>query len=176
MASTFEDESAVLSKSTRNIRLEDTDEDSFSNPLAAGRAFSPDDEPISIETFEREANTFETEITRSKTPSRRGVSANLPNITIGEYMRQFMLSKTWTVIVTTATFLALFQVDICQMYFSKQVDRPLAMITLSVFLIFAIEMTLNFMLKIDYGALPFPQQFTFYMILDLIGTISLIPD
>ena len=78
--------------------------------------------------------------------------------------------------VATATFFALFQVDICTMYFGKQLDVPLAYITFAVFAVFFVEMSLNFILKIDYGGLPGMQKFTFYMILDAIGTLSLIPD
>jgi class 3 adenylate cyclase len=76
----------------------------------------------------------------------------------------------------TATFFALFQVDICTMYFGKVSDKPLAYITLGVLLVFCFETSLNFVLKIDYGANSGLDKFTFYMLLDLIGTLSLIPD
>ena len=78
--------------------------------------------------------------------------------------------------MATATFFALFQVDICTMYFGKQMDVPLAYITLAVFCVFAVEMSLNFILKIDYGGLPGKEKITFYATLDAIGTLSLIPD
>ena len=99
-----------------------------------------------------------------------------PDETIGDYIREFLTTKTWSTLVATATFFALFQVDVCTMYFGKREDKPLAYITLAVFIVFFVEMSLNFILKIDYGALPGKEKFTFYMILDAIGTLSLIPD
>ena len=100
-----------------------------------------------------------------------------PDETIGDYIREFLTTKTWTVLIMTATLFALFQVDICIMYFGKVADKPIAYITLAVFIIFFFEMSLAFILKIDYGANPgCMKKFTFYMILDLIGTLSLIPD
>ena len=51
----------------------------------------------------------------------------------GALLRDFLASKTWTTVVMTATFFALFQVDICNMYFSKQADVPFAYLTLGWF-------------------------------------------
>ena len=99
-----------------------------------------------------------------------------PDETIGDFIREFLTTKTWSTIVMTATFFALFQVDICVMYFGKQQDMPLAYITLATFCVFATELACTLILKIDYGALPGFQKFTFYAVLDLIGTLSLIPD
>jgi len=99
------------------------------------------------------------------------------NETIGDYLRDEVLaSKTWTTLVMTATFFALFQQDVCQMFAAKNKDAPLAYITLGWFCIFLFEIILNFVLKIDYGAEPGAKKFTFYLFLDLIGTLSLIPD
>eukprot|EP01052_Picozoa_sp_SAG31_P013581 SAG31_NODE_819_length_11811_cov_3.315488_11_plen_838_part_00 len=167
-----------------------TSTDGMVNPLAAGK-------PIAIAsdaaTFENESDgpstrgdVFETE--ELKVTSRAGTpwakTPNLPKQTLGGYITDFLLGKTWATIVMTATFLALFQTDICILYFGKRFDKALALIALAVFVIFAFEMTMNFALKIDYGAIPcaevhsrcVPGPFTFYMLLDLIGTVSLIPD
>jgi hypothetical protein len=94
----------------------------------------------------------------------------------GALLREFLASKTWTTVVMTATFFALFQVDICNMYFSKQADVPFAYLTLGWFVVFLFEMTMNFVMGIDYGANPGAGKFTFYFFLDLVGTLSLIPD
>ncbi len=94
----------------------------------------------------------------------------------GALLRDFLASKTWTTVVMTATFFALFQVDICNMYFSKQADVPFAYLTLGWFVVFLFEMTMNFVMGIDYGANPGLQKLTFYFFLDLVGTLSLIPD
>jgi len=97
--------------------------------------------------------------------------------TIFDFLREFVGSKTWTTLTMTATFYALFQADVCQMYFSKRVDEPIAWITLFWFFIFMFDMSLNFILKIDYGAIPGPAKFfNFYLLLDVVGTVSLIPD
>lgn len=99
--------------------------------------------------------------------------------TIFDFLREFVNSKTWTTLTMTATFYALFQADVCQMFFSKRVDVPLAYLTLFWFFIFLFDMILNFVLKIDYGSkgakacVPIPD---FYLCLDLVGTLSLIPD
>ena len=94
----------------------------------------------------------------------------------GDLLREFLASKTWTTVVMTATFFALFQVDICNMYFSKQADVPFAYLTLGWFVVFLFEMTMNFVMGIVYGANPGIQKLTFYFFLDLVGTLSLIPD
>jgi len=96
--------------------------------------------------------------------------------TIVDFMKEFLESKTWTTLLMTATFWALFQADICTMYFSKAADPALGYIALGWFLVFSFEMTLNFALGLDYGANKGCDKFTFYMILDLVGTASLIPD
>ena len=57
-------------------------------------------------------------------------------------------------LVMTATFFALFQVDICNMYFSKAADVPFAYLTLGWFVVFLFEMLMNFVMGIDYGANP----------------------
>ena len=144
-----------------------------------------------MSTFETEdtgLNAFDTEdsnarageqpieLESAKTSPPDEYGPNIPDISIGDYLRDFLGGKTWTLIVMSATFLALFQVDICQMYFSKRADIALAYVTFGVFIIFFFEMVLNFVLKIDYGANPCPKQFSFYMVLDSVGTLSLIPD
>ena len=91
-------------------------------------------------------------------------------------IKEFLNSKTWTTLVMTATFFALFQVDVCAMYFSKRADKPLGYLTLGWFIVFCFEMLMNFVFSIDYGANKGLNKITFYMILDLVGTVSLIPD
>jgi len=95
---------------------------------------------------------------------------------IGALIKEFLNSKTWTTLVMTATFFALFQVDVCAMYFSKRADKPLGYLTLGWFIVFCFEMLMNFVFSIDYGANKGLNKITFYMILDLVGTVSLIPD
>ena len=94
----------------------------------------------------------------------------------GDLLREFLASKTWPTVVMTATFFALFQVDICNMYFSKAADVPFAYLTLGWFVVFLFEMTMNFVMGIDYGANEGLNKLTFYFFLDLVGTLSLIPD
>ena len=91
-------------------------------------------------------------------------------------VKEFLASKTWTTVVMTATFFALFQVDICNMYFSKQADIAFGYMTLGWFVVFLFEMSMNFIMGLDYGANPGLKKFTFYFFLDLVGTLSLIPD
>ena len=94
----------------------------------------------------------------------------------GTLLGEFLDSKTWTTVVMTATFYALFQVDICAMYFSKRADGPLGYLTLGWFMVFCFEMAMNFVMGIDYGGNKGCDKFTFYFFLDCIGTVSLIPD
>ena len=96
--------------------------------------------------------------------------------TIVDFLKEFLESKTWTTLLMTATFWALFQTDVCTMYFSKEVDPAVAYISLGWFIVFMFEMFLNFALGLDYGANKGLGKFTFYMMLDLVGTLSLIPD
>jgi class 3 adenylate cyclase len=96
--------------------------------------------------------------------------------TIVDYLKEFLESKTWTTLLMTATFWALFQADVCTMYFSKLVDPAVAYISLGWFIVFMFEMFLNFALGLDYGANKGLNKITFYMILDLVGSLSLIPD
>ena len=91
-------------------------------------------------------------------------------------VKEFLASKTWTTVVMTATFFALFQVDICNMYFSKKADVPFGYMTLGWFVVFLFEMAMNFIMGLDYGANPGCKKITFYFFLDLVGTLSLIPD
>lgn len=91
-------------------------------------------------------------------------------------LQEFLDSKTWTTVVMTATFFALFQADICTMYFGKRADLPFAYLTLGWFVVFLFEMAMNFIMGIDYGANPGIKKLTFYFFLDLVGTLSLIPD
>lgn len=91
-------------------------------------------------------------------------------------LKEFLASKTWTTVVMTATFFALFQVDICNMYFSKKADVPFGYMTLGWFVVFLFEMAMNFIMGLDYGANPGCKKITFYFFLDLVGTLSLIPD
>lgn len=166
---------------------DDEDGGNFENPLAARFQSSAAAPSPKVAVFESEG-TSESEdaggVARAKKIKPWDSTLNIQQMTIGEYVRAFLLGKTWTLLVMTATFLALFQADLCTIYFGKRADKPLALITFTVFLIFAFEMVMNFVLKIDYGALPctpmnmyiLPRQLTFYMSLDLIGTLSLIPD
>eukprot|EP01047_Picozoa_sp_COSAG01_P063093 COSAG01_NODE_8122_length_2913_cov_2.868870_1_plen_148_part_00 len=96
--------------------------------------------------------------------------------TITDFVKEFLDSKTWTTLIMTATFYALFQADLCVMYFSKKADPALGYLALGWFIVFMFEMLLNFALGIDYGAKSGLDKFTFYMFLDLVGTLSLIPD
>lgn len=96
--------------------------------------------------------------------------------TITDFVKEFLDSKTWTTLIMTATFYALFQADLCVMYFSKKADPALGYLALGWFIVFMFEMFLNFALGIDYGAKSGLDKFTFYMFLDLVGTLSLIPD
>ena len=96
--------------------------------------------------------------------------------TLSDHIQEFLESKTWTTLVMTATFYALFQADLCVMYFSKQADPAVGYMALGWFVVFMFEMGLNFALGLDYGANKGLDKFTFYMFLDLVGTLSLIPD
>jgi len=96
--------------------------------------------------------------------------------TITLLLTEFLEGKAWTFVVMTATFYALFQVDLCQYFFSYRADKPLAFITFGVFIVFCFETSLNFILKLDYGANDGFRKFSFYFWLDFIGTVSLIPD
>ena len=95
---------------------------------------------------------------------------------IVDFLKEFLDSKTWTTLLMTATFWALFQADVCTMYFSKLVDPAVAYISLGWFIVFMFEMFLNFALGLDYGANKGLNKITFYMVLDLVGSLSLIPD
>jgi class 3 adenylate cyclase len=95
---------------------------------------------------------------------------------ITDFVKEFLDSKTWTTLIMTATFYALFQADLCIMYFSKKADPVVGYLALGWFVVFMFEMCLNFALGIDYGAKSGCQKFTFYFVLDLVGTLSLIPD
>ena len=65
--------------------------------------------------------------------------------------------------------LPVLQVDLCQYFFSYRADKPLAFITFGVFIVFCFETSLNFILKLDYGANDGFRKFSFYFWLDFIG-------
>ena len=94
-----------------------------------------------------------------------------------EFLNDFLDSKSWTTVVTTVTFMALFQADVATMYYGRGSDAPLAVITMTIFLIFFFEMVLNLALSREYGAQKGWGKFTtFFGVLDMIATFSLIPD
>eukprot|EP01052_Picozoa_sp_SAG31_P010065 SAG31_NODE_541_length_14275_cov_6.690886_5_plen_1113_part_00 len=91
-------------------------------------------------------------------------------------IRSCLDGSAWRALTVFNTLYALFAIDISLCYFQKSVDYPLAIATFFVFLFFLADMSLNFIIKRDYGALPGIEKFNFFFILDLVGTISLIPE
>ena len=89
---------------------------------------------------------------------------------------QFLEGGVWALIVTFFTFWALFAPDLIQVLLPKEADKPCAVVTLLGFIVFFFEIILNFVLKRDYGGKPGLSKLTWFLLIDIVGTASLIPD
>jgi class 3 adenylate cyclase len=81
----------------------------------------------------------------------------------------FLESTTVTIVMTTATIYALFGDDIKSLGFEKSSDDVFSSLVVICLLLFSIELVLSFIFKPAY-------RWSFYFWLDLIATLSLVPD
>ena len=89
---------------------------------------------------------------------------------------EFLEAGVWQLLVMFFTFWALFAPDIIQVLISKDLDKILHVITLLGFLLFLSEIFLNFFVKRDYGGKQGLEKLTWFLLIDIVGTLSLIPD
>lgn len=89
---------------------------------------------------------------------------------------EFLEGSVWAVLITFFTFWALFAPDLIQVLVPKGADKALAAITLVGFILFFSEIILNFVVKRDYGGNEGFAMLTWFLLIDVIGTLSLIPD
>lgn len=91
-------------------------------------------------------------------------------------IKVYLDTPAWGTTVTIATFIAIFQGDLTLMFLPKAADVPMAIVAFVAFIIFAVELVGNLLGGRDYGALPGRAKFNLFFFLDVIGTLSLVPD
>jgi hypothetical protein len=90
-------------------------------------------------------------------------------ITLKNRVEHFIDSNTVTIFMTVVTIYALFGDDVRMLAFSKDADTTFFAVSTFALVCFALELGLSCWAKPGYT-------FSFYFWLDLIATISLIPD
>ena len=80
-----------------------------------------------------------------------------------------LASRAYAVFIGLATFFAIFYWDVALLLLPKSVDTPLRVIATVVFVIFSVEIVLLSILQRGY-------LFSFYFFLDVLATVSLVPD
>ena len=91
-------------------------------------------------------------------------------------LRGFLSSTGWTAATVFNTTWALFAGDVALWLMNKDVDVPIAYFTFLVFCAFLFEFLGNLASKREYGALPWPDTMNMFFVLDVVGTLSLIPE
>lgn len=120
-------------------------------------------------------------MTRSS-PERRGPVSNMLDGNrwqVGSSKHRafgWLDGQAYSVAIVFFTFEALFAPDLLQVMLPKEFDIPVAILTLCGFIVFSAEIVLNFWVKRDYGANRGADRFTVFLIIDVVGTLSLIPD
>eukprot|EP01050_Picozoa_sp_SAG11_P016913 SAG11_NODE_2367_length_3454_cov_16.447094_1_plen_762_part_00 len=89
---------------------------------------------------------------------------------------EFLEGGLWAVVITFFTFWALFMPDIIQVLLPKELDKVMAAITLAGFVMFTAEIVLNFVVRRDYGGKGGANKLTWFLLIDVLGTVSLVPD
>jgi hypothetical protein len=89
---------------------------------------------------------------------------------------EFLEGGVWTLVTTFFTFWALFAPDLIQVLIPKDADKVLAVITLIGFVVFFSDIIFNFVVRRDYGGKPGLEKLTWFLLIDIVGTLSLVPD
>jgi hypothetical protein len=89
---------------------------------------------------------------------------------------EFMEGSLFGNLTIAATFWCLFAPDVQVVVAPKVFDYPAAIVTLSSFCLFCFELIGNFYVGRDYGGLPGMDKITMFLIIDIVGTISIIPE
>ena len=92
-----------------------------------------------------------------------------PNNPVANAIRNFINSKLFKTLVMIATFVALFGFDLTVAAFPQSFDIVTLTVLAIFFIVFSFEIIGSSILIRDYF-------FSFYFLLDLLGTLSLIPD
>jgi hypothetical protein len=75
-----------------------------------------------------------------------------------------------------ATMWALFAPDAQLIYAPKVLDYPCAVVMFACFCLFCFELVANLWVKRDYGGLPGWDKITMFLVIDFVGTVSIIPE
>ena len=87
-------------------------------------------------------------------------------------------STVWDGVMITSTLWALFIGDLTHLLLPKAADIPVATVSTVTFLLFSLEIVLNFYSKHDYGAEKTlgAKLWNLFFLVDLAGTLSLVPE
>ena len=95
----------------------------------------------------------------------------------GKALRDFLDSTPWTVLVIFSTIWALYSSDFTFLALSRSADAPVAIVSIFVTVLFSMEIILNFVARRDYGGEDgCINKLNLYFWLDLVGTVSLLPE